>query len=173
METIQRSIDVARPLSTVYNQWTQFEEFPRFMEGVEEVRQFDDTHVRWTAEIAGAKRTWEAQIVRQVPDESISWRGFGQADNTGTVSFEALDSGRTRVTVRIAWEPEGAVESVADALGLIERRIEGDLDRFKAFIEGRGGESGAWRGEVVAAPGTPADAAHSETPAKAVQTPSE
>src|SRR5437762_8861068 len=89
-----------------------------------------------------------------MPDESISWRGFGEADNTGTVSFEALDAERTRVTVRIAWEPEGAVESVADALGLVQRRVEGDLERFKEFIESRGTETGGWRGAVAGAPGT-------------------
>jgi uncharacterized membrane protein len=118
------------------------------MEGVERVYQEDDTHVRWTARIAGIERTWLAEIVRQVPDSSISWRGFGEADNNGTVSFESIAPDRTRVTVRIEWEPKGATEKIAQAMNIIEARVVGDLERFKQFIEGRGAATGAWRGEV-------------------------
>ena len=148
MERIERSTEVARPLSTVYNQWTQFEDFPRFMEGVEEVRQLDDTHQHWVAKVAGQRREWDAEIVRQEPDRLISWRGFGDKDHVGTVRFDAIGADRTRVTVDMEYEPETVTEKIGDALGLVGRRVDGDLGRFRDFIESRGAETGAWRGEV-------------------------
>jgi uncharacterized membrane protein len=149
MERIEHTVDVDVPVSTVYNQWTQFEEFPRFMEGVESVRQIDDTTVHWKAKVAGKVKEWDARITEQEPDEVIAWEGFGDPDNSGRVFFEPLDGGaRTRVNLALDYEPEGVVEKVGDALGVLERRVEGDLDRFKEFIESRGTETGAWRGEV-------------------------
>ncbi len=149
MSTIEKTLTVDVPVSTAYDQWTQFETFPRFMEGVEEVRQLDDTHLHWRAEIAGVRREWDAEIVDQTPDERITWRALDGAKNDGTVSFAPDEIGRsTRVTLRMEFEPEGLVEKAGDLLNIVDRRTEGDLERFKQFIETRGGETGAWRGEV-------------------------
>jgi uncharacterized membrane protein len=148
VEKIQRSIEVEAPLSTVYNQWTQFEEFPRFMAGVQEVRQLDDKRLHWVAKIAGVTKEWDAEIVRQEPDRLISWRGFGDADQMGTVIFQRLDATRTRMTLDLEIEPKDAATKLADAIGLIEARVDGDLARFKDFIESRGVETGGWRGTV-------------------------
>ena len=149
MSTIEKSVTVDVPLHTAYDQWTQFETFPKFMEGVEEVRQIDDRHLHWKADIAGVHREWDAEIVDQTPDERITWRSLDGARNDGTVSFAADESGTaTRVTLRMEFEPEGMVEKVGDALKIVDRRTEGDLARFKSFIEARGAETGGWRGEV-------------------------
>ena len=149
MSTIEKSVTVDVPVSTAYDQWTQFETFPSFMEGVEEVRQIDDTHLHWRADIAGVHREWDAEIVDQTPDERITWRALGGTKNDGTVSFAPDELGRsTRVTLRMEFEPEGIVEKTGDALKIIDRRTEGDLERFKTFIETRGTETGAWRGDV-------------------------
>jgi uncharacterized membrane protein len=147
METIEKTVEVDRPVSTVYNQWTQFEEFPRFMDGVEQVTQLSDARQRWEAQIMGVRRDWEAEITRQEPDRLIEWVGFGGEGNTGTIMFDPVGD-RTRVTLRMGWEPSGMVEKAGDALDIVDRRIEGDLERFKEFIEERGTETGAWRGEV-------------------------
>jgi uncharacterized membrane protein len=147
VSTIEKSIEVDVPVRTVYDQWTQFESFPRFMAGVESVRQLDDTHLHWKAEIAGVSREWDAEIVDQTPDERVTWRSTDGTTNAGTVSFAAADAG-TRVTLRLEFAPEGIVEKVGDALNLVDRRAEGDLERFKEFIESRGAETGAWRGDV-------------------------
>lgn len=147
MERIERDVEVNAPRSVVYNQWTRFEDFPRFMEGVERVEQLDDQHVRWVAKIAGAQREWDSEITRQEPDDVIAWVGFGEADHMGVIEFDDLSDDRTRVTVRVDWEPQGAAERVADTLGIVERRIAGDLDRFAHFIEERGVASG-WRGTI-------------------------
>ncbi len=151
MEKIERSVEVNVPVRTAYNQWTQFEEFPRFMEGVERVQQLDDTTLHWEAEVAGVRKEWDAKIVRQEPDREIRWIGFGDADNEGAVRFEPIDDNRTRITVSMNVEPEGVAEKVGTKLGVVGRRIEGDLERFKQLIEERGTETGAWRGRV---PGT-------------------
>ena len=148
MSTIEQSIEVEVPLRTAYNQWTQFEEFPHFMEGVESVRQIDDTHLEWTAEIAGARRQWRAEITEQQPDERVAWRATTGIDNAGVVTFHRLGDRRTKVMLQLDVEPEGMVEQVGDKLGFVKRRAAGDLERFKAFIEERGAETGAWRGEV-------------------------
>lgn len=148
MSTIEKSIDVNVPLRTAYNQWTQFEEFPRFMEGIEEVRQIDDSHLRWRAEIAGKLKEWDAEIVDQIPDQRIAWRSVAGATNAGTVNFTPLAENQTRITVQMVYDPEGFVENVGDALGVADRRVAGDLERFKEFIESRGQETGAWRGSV-------------------------
>jgi uncharacterized membrane protein len=149
METVDESIEVEAPISVTYNQWTQFEEFPKFMEGVESVTQIDETHLLWVATIAGQRKEWDAEITRQVPDEEIDWVGLGDADNRGRVLFQPTATG-TKVTLMLDYDPEGAVAKLGDALGLVRRRVKGDMERFKSFIEARGQETGGWRGEIHA-----------------------
>ena len=148
MEKIEKSIEVAAPVRAVYNQWTQFEEFPRFMAGVKEVRQLDDTHLHWHAEIWGKDKEWDAEITEQEPDKRISWKSVSGAPNAGTVRFEPLGADRTRVRLVMAYEPEGAVENAGDALGIFSQRVESTVKDFKEYIESRGAETGGWRGEV-------------------------
>jgi uncharacterized membrane protein len=149
MEHVDKSIDVDSPLRAVYNQWTQFEDFPYFMTGVKTVRQLDPTHVRWHVEVWGKDQVWDAEITEQVPDERISWKSISGPANAGTVRFEALEPQLTRVRLAMAYEPKGLVENVGDALGIISARVQRTLDDFKKFIERRGGdETGAWRGRV-------------------------
>ena len=150
MASVVESIDVKVPGSTAYNQWTQFEEFPRFMEGVKSVTQTDDTHLHWVAEIAGNEEEWDAEVTEQHPDERVAWRATSGAENAGVVTFHRIDNETTRVTLQMDVEPEGVVENVGTALGFLDRRVKGDLERFKEFIESRGSETGAWRGEVEA-----------------------
>ena len=152
MASVIEAVEVEVPVRTAYNQWTQFEEFPLFMEGVKAVRQIDDTHLRWTAEVAGRTKEWEAEVTEQQPDERVAWRSQTGADNAGVVTFHKLDESRSRVTVQIEAEPDGAIEAAGDALGMLERRVKGDLERFKRFVETRGSETGAWRGEVEQGP---------------------
>ena len=147
MSTIEKSIEVEVPVRTAYDQWTQFESFPRFMEGVESVQQVDDKRLHWKAEIAGVEREWDAEIVDQTPDQQITWRSLDGTENKGTVQFAPAQAG-TSVTLRLDFNPDGFVEKAGDVLGIVERRAEGDLQRFKEFIELRGTETGAWRGEV-------------------------
>jgi uncharacterized membrane protein len=148
MSTLEQSIDVALPVRTVYDQWTQFEEFPSFMDGVEEVHQLDDTQLHWVARIAGMRREWHAEITEQIPDERIAWRSRGGANNAGVVSFQPLGDTRTRVRLELEFEPTGLEEQLGDATGLIAHRAQGDLECFRDFLETRGTETGAWRGEV-------------------------
>ena len=148
MPTVEQSIEVNVPVTTAYNQWTQFEEFPHFMEGVESVTQLDDTHLRWIAEIGGKKHEWKAEIAEQRPDERVAWHAVDGKQNAGVVTFHRLDDNRTRIMLQMEWEPEGAVESAGAAVGADDRRVKADLERFKEMIESRGQESGAWRGEV-------------------------
>jgi len=150
MSTVEKSIEVELPVTTVYNQWTQFEEFPRFMAGVEQVTQLDDTRLHWVAEIAGAAREWDAEITEQVPDQRVAWRSIDGAGNAGVVSFVPVGPEATRVTLQLDFEPEGLTEQVGDKLGFVAKQAEGDLKRFKKFIEERGRETGAWRGQVSA-----------------------
>jgi uncharacterized membrane protein len=148
MATIEQSIEVNATLRAVYNQWTQFEDFPKFMEGVKAVHQLDDKRLQWTAEIGGMEKAWLAEIVEQIPDERIAWTSRGGASNAGVVTFHRIDDQRTRVMLQVDYNPEGVVENVADALGVVKGRIKGDLERFKEFVERRGRETGAWRGEI-------------------------
>jgi uncharacterized membrane protein len=151
VETIRESIEVDVPVSTAYNQWTQFEEFPQFMDGVESVKQTDDTHhLYWVAEVGGQRREWQAEIVEQKPDQKISWRALDGNGPNGVVEFEPLGEDKTLVTVEIAYEPEGFTEQLGAKVGIDSRQVKGDLERFKEFIESRGVETGAWRGEVHA-----------------------
>jgi uncharacterized membrane protein len=147
MKTIEDTITVAAPLSRTYNQWTQFEEFHLFMEGVKEVRQLDDKRLHWKAEIAGQEKEWDAEITEQVPDRRIAWRSTGGAKNAGAVDFAASGAGQTTVTLHLDYEPEGLVENVGGALGVVSARVEGDLKRFKEFIEKRQA-TGGWRGVI-------------------------
>ena len=148
MSTVEQSIDVEAPITTVYNQWTQFEEFPRFMEGVEEIRQLDERRVHWVADFGGSRHEWDAEIVEQAPEERVAWRNLDGKDNAGVVTFHRLADDRTRVMVQMDWAPEGVKEKLGGALGFDKRRVAGDLGRFKELVENRGRESGAWRGEV-------------------------
>ena len=148
MSQVLESIEVDVPVRTAYNQWTQFEEFPLFMEGVEKVRQLDDAHLEWAAVIGGVQRQWRAEITEQRPDERVAWTATDGARNAGVVTFHRLDDQRARVTLQMDMEPETPVEAVGDALGFVQRRVRGDLERFKSFIERRGRETGAWRGTV-------------------------
>ena len=148
MARIERSIEVDVPVRTAYNQWTQFEEFPQFMEGIKHVRQLDDRRLSWHAEIMGRDETWEAEITDQVPDQRISWRSISGAQNDGMVTFAPLGPARTRVMLTMDYTPEDAVEKTGSALGVVTARVDGDLRRFKDFIERRGVETGAWRGEI-------------------------
>ena len=148
MATIEKSIDVQVPVRSVYNQWTQFEEFPRFMEGVEKVKQMGDKHLHWEAKVGGNKEEWDAEISEQIPDKRVAWRSTSGADNAGVVTFHYLNDAETRVTLQLDYDPEGITETVGDKLGFVSRRVEGDLERFKEYIESRGSETGAWRGEI-------------------------
>ncbi|MGH8912394.1 MAG: SRPBCC family protein [Acidimicrobiia bacterium] len=141
-------VDVDVDVKTVYNQWTQFEDFPNFMEGVERVEQLDDRRLRWHVDIAGVDREFEAEITEQTPDQRVAWKSTSGIKQAGVVTFHALNDAQTRVTLQLDFEPEGLAEQAGDKLGMVSRRIEGDLGRFKDFIEGRGSETGAWRGEI-------------------------
>jgi uncharacterized membrane protein len=147
MSTIEQSIEVEAPLDTVYNQWTQFEEFPRFMDGVEQVTQLDETHLHWVAEFGGSRHEWDAEITEQRPDERVAWRNTDGKENAGAVTFHRLGDQATRVMVQMDFVPEGIKEKLGDALGAPDRRVKGDLERFKQLVEEHGA-SGAWRGEV-------------------------
>ncbi|TQJ50683.1 SRPBCC family protein [Phycicoccus sp. SLBN-51] len=146
--TIERTVTVEVPVHTAYNQWTQFEEFPQFMSGVNEVTQVDDTTLHWVAEIGGVRREWDAAVLEQVPDQKVAWAATQGATNAGAVHFAPSGPDHTIVTLHLEFEPEGLVEKAGDALGVVERQAEGDLQRFKTFIEERGTETGAWRGQV-------------------------
>ena len=150
MASVVESIDVKVPVSVAYNQWTQFEDFPQFMEGVKSVTQIDDTHMHWVAEVGGVEKEWDAEISEQHPDERIAWHATSGAENAGVVTFHRIDDDTTRATLQLDVDPEGIVENVGTALGFLERRVKGDLERFKEFIESRQSETGAWRGEVEA-----------------------
>jgi uncharacterized membrane protein len=148
MSTIEQSIDVEVPVRTAYNQWTQFEEFPKFMDGVVEVRQLNDTRLLWRTEIGGVDESWEAEITEQVPDMRIAWHSVTGARNAGVVTFHRLGDDKTRVMLQMDYDPQGVIENVGDALGAVSLRVKGDLQRFKEFIESLGSETGAWRGTV-------------------------
>ena len=148
MAEVDETIELEVPVSTAYNQWTQFEEFPQFMDNVESVRQLDDTHLHWVAEIAGKRYEWDAEITYQDPDKHVAWRATDGKQNTGSVRFDPLGDDRTRLRVRMNWETEGVAEALGDAAGADERGVRADLKRFKELVESRGRETGAWRGEV-------------------------
>ena len=148
MASIIDTIDVSVPVRTAYEQWTQFETFPSFMEGIERVTQVDDTHLHWVAPIAGKREEWDARITEQHPDERIAWTSTSGAQNAGVVTFHHLDDATTRVTLQMDWTPDGLAETVGATLGMDARSVKGDLERFKSFIEERGSSTGAWNGTV-------------------------
>jgi uncharacterized membrane protein len=148
MAQVEKSIDVHVPVQVAYNQWTQFEDFPQFMEGVKQIRQIDDTTLNWIAEIGGQEREWKARVVEQIPDERVAWAAEGDTPNAGVVTFHRIDDGTTRIMLQMEYEPTDFKEKAGNVLGIVSRRVEGDLKRFKEFIESRGQETGAWRGTV-------------------------
>jgi uncharacterized membrane protein len=147
MATIEKSIDVGVPVSVAYGQWTQFEEFPKFMEGVVSVKQLDDSHVHWVAEVGGERREWDAEIVEQKPDRVVAWRSTGGVPNSGRVQFEPVNGG-TRISVEIEYKTDGAKETIGSALGFDEGQVEDDLERFRDLVEERHAPTGTWRGTV-------------------------
>lgn len=147
MATVEKSIDVDVPVSVAYGQWTQFEEFPEFMNGITEVRQLDDSHVHWVAEVGGERHEWDAEIIAQEPDRLIAWRSVEGLANSGRVEFEPTKSG-TRVTVEMEYEPEGLKESAGALIGVDASQVEEDLERFKELVENRGLPTGSWRGAI-------------------------
>ena len=148
MERIEKTVEVDCPVRTVYNQWTQFEDFPKFMAGVKDVRQLDDTHLHWRAEVWGKDEEWDAEITEQEPDQRVSWRSIGGPRNAGTVRFEPLGDNRTLVRLALSYQPEGVLENIGSAMGAMQTQVESSVRNFKQFIESRGAETGAWRGEV-------------------------
>ena len=149
MTTVERHIDIDVPVRVAYDQWTQFEEFPTFMDGIESVTQLDDKRLHWVAEVGGARREWDAEITEQHPDHRIAWRSVDGTENAGVVTFHRLDDNQTRVMVQIEHEPEGLVEKAGSALGFDDRRVKGDMKRFKELIEQRGASTDGWRGDVA------------------------
>ena len=148
MSIIEKSIEVDVPAKTAYNQWTQFEEFPRFMEGIEEVTQLDDSHLHWRARVGGKAEEWDAEITEQLPDKRIAWHNTSGAKNAGVVTFHRLSDNSSKIMLQLDYEPEGFAEKTGDFIGVVSARVEGDLQRFKEFIEERQNETGAWRGEI-------------------------
>jgi uncharacterized membrane protein len=148
MSRVEKSLEVNVPIRAAYDQWTQFEEFPRFMEGVKSVQQLDDTHLHWKAEVAGQQKDWDARIVAQRPDEMVAWTSTSGARNAGVVRFERAADDVTRITLEMDVDPDGPLENLGDFLGVLDRLVEGDLQRFKEFIESRGAPTGAWRGST-------------------------
>jgi uncharacterized membrane protein len=148
MSVIEKSIEINVPVRAAYNQWTQFEEFPKFMEGVKQVKQLDNTHLHWKADIGGKEKEWNAEITEQIPDERIAWRSRDGAMNAGVVTFHRLSDSKSKVMLQMEYDPKGIVENVGDAVGVVSQRVLGDLERFKQYIESRGQETGAWRGTV-------------------------
>lgn len=147
--SVTESIDVNVPVSTAYNQWTQFEDFPQFMESVHEIRQIDDTHLHWRADVAGKEEQWVAEITEQIPDQRIAWRSTGGVQNAGVATFHKISDSVTRVTLQMDYSPQGIDEKVGDALGLVRMQLKRNLNRFKELLESRGVETGAWRGAVT------------------------
>jgi uncharacterized membrane protein len=148
MSRFEDSIDVDVPVRVAYGHWTQFEDFPRFMEGVESVVQRDDKLLDWVATVGGQRKEWTAEIVDQVPDKRIAWKSVDGAENAGAVLFEPLGPARTKITLRLDAEPEGPIESIGDALGFLKRRVSGDLQRFKEWVESEAPAADGWRGEI-------------------------
>ncbi|WP_067186283.1 SRPBCC family protein [Microtetraspora niveoalba] len=150
MSSIEHSVNVNVPVRTAYNQWTQFESFPEFMEGVDSVKQVTDTRTYWAVEIGGVRRDFDAEITEQHPDERVAWRSLDRPHQSGVVTFHRLDDAHCRVTLQLEYDPEGLAETAADLLQIVRRRVKGDLERFKTYIESRGTETGGWRGDIPA-----------------------
>lgn len=150
MAQVQETVDVEVPVRTAYDQWTQFESFPYFMQGVESITQLDDTRNHWVTRVGGVEREFDTEITAQHPDERIAWHSVGgDTRHGGVVTFHRLDDTRTRIMVQIDWEPDGVVEKAGAVVGADDRRVKADVQRFKTFVESRGQETGAWRGDVT------------------------
>lgn len=147
--SVEESTEVHVPVKTAYNQWTQFEEFPKFMDNVLEVRQTDDRHLHWRAKVAGEEKQWDAEITEQVPDKRIAWRSVGGAGNSGVVTFHRLSDNETRIMLQMEYRPEGPVEKIGDVIGAVRMQARNSLQRFKEMLEQRGSETGAWRGQIA------------------------
>ena len=148
MASIEKSIEVEAPLTAVYNQWTQFEEFPMFMDGMKSVTQKGDSMVHWVATVGGKEKEWDARITEQTPDQRVAWKSVDGADNAGVVTFHHISDTVTKVMLQIDYDPEGIVENTGDVMGFVGRRVDADLGRFKDFIEERGRATGGWRGTI-------------------------
>ena len=148
MPSIEKSVEVDVPVTTAYDQWTQFEEFPSFMNGIESVKQLDDTHLHWVASVGGHREEWDAEITEQIRDERVAWKATNGKGNAGVVTFHKLDENRAKIMLQLDWESEGMVEALGAMIGQDDRAVQGDLERFKELIEKQGAASGAWRGEV-------------------------
>jgi uncharacterized membrane protein len=148
MASVSKTIEVQAPIREVYNQWTQFESFPNFMEGVEEVRQLDDKRLHWRAKVGGKEEEWDAEITEQIPDTRVAWRSITGRQNAGVVDFHRLNDATTQVALQLETETEGIVESIGEKVGVLDRQVQGDLERFRDYISSRGAASGEWRGEI-------------------------
>ena len=148
MPSVTKSVDVSVPITTAYNQWTQFESFPQFMDGVESIKQTDATHSHWVTKIGGVTREFDTEITEQHPDERVAWKSTDGTTHAGVVTFHRISDNETKVTVQLDWDAEGLLEKVGAAVGIDDHQVKSDLDRFKEFIERQGGETGAWRGDV-------------------------
>jgi len=148
MSRIEESIEINVPVRAAYNQWTQFEEFPRYMDGVKQVKQINEKRLHWKAEIAGKEKEWETEITEQLPDQRIAWKSAGGATTAGVVTFHRLSDSKSKIMLQMEYDPTGFAENIGDAMGLVKHRVIGDLQRFKTYIENRGQETGAWRGTV-------------------------
>ena len=148
MAEAKHTLDVNVPVRVAYNQWTQFESFPQFMEGVKEVHQLDDKRLHWIAEIGGKTFEWDAEITEQIPDDRIAWKSTSGDPNAGVVTFHYLEPARTRVMLQLSYTPQGPIEGTGAALGVLDHRVKGDMERFKQFIEGSGQATGEWRGTI-------------------------
>lgn len=149
MSAIEESIEIQSPVRTVYDHWTQFENFPKFMEGVTEVRQLDETHLHWIAEIAGHRHEWDAEVTEQKPDERVAWKNVDGKSNAGVVTFHRIDEDKTKVMVQMDFVPEGVIEKIGNALGAPDRRVKGDLERFREMVEAGHEQPDGWRGQVT------------------------
>ncbi|MCH6471290.1 SRPBCC family protein [Sinomonas terrae] len=152
MATVRQSVDVNVPVSQAYNQWTQFESFPEFMGGVESVVQRDDTHLHWTTKVAGQTREFDTVVTEQQPDQRVAWNSVDGVEHAGVVTFESLGPETTRINVEFQWDPDSAVEKIGSFFGADDLQVRSDLKKFKEFIESRGTETGAWRGQVDSTP---------------------
>jgi len=148
METIDKKVEVNVSLQTAYNQWTQFEEFPHFIDDVKLVRQLDDNHLLWEVSVFGKTKEWQAEITEQVPDSKIAWKSTSGFENCGEVRFRELEPCATEISVHLEYQPESLLEGVADKMGVVSHEVQGALEKFKSYIESRGRETGAWRGQI-------------------------
>jgi uncharacterized membrane protein len=148
MAQILETVDVDVPVRTAYNQWTQFEDFPKFMDSVHEVRQLDDKHLHWKASVAGKEKEWDAEITEQIPDDRIAWRGVGGVSNAGVVTFHKITDNKTRVMLQMDYDPQSFDEKIGDILGFVKMQTKSNLQRYKQLVESRGIETGAWRGTI-------------------------